>query len=417
MSKAIPAIVVVAYNRPDSLDRLLNSIAQANYPNYLRIPLVISIDGGGSEGTTVRHIAYEFDWQYGEKEIVDHQTNLGLIEHVFSCGDLSQRFGRIILLEDDLFVGKAYFNYAVQALDFYENDPNIAGISLSALWFHGFTQLPFTPYPDGGDSFFMQIAWYQGQAYTADQWRKFRVWLQNECGDCRDERSSEKHGQRRKKTAPDPYIHCMPKPEDNMHPMFSKFPSTDWFPLKTRYLAHTGRFYAFPRESLAVNFGEMGTHFAKSTSFFQAPLQEQKERWHFQLLDDSVAVYDSWQEMLPDRLKRLVPALSCFEFETDFYGEKDSGQTSADFLLTTQLSSQDERSWGLVMRPPEANLVHDVQGDGVRLARPEHVLSNWRAKLATDWRKYAYFSRYRPTGRMQRLCLWLGRALSKKRTL
>ena len=89
-----PAIVVVAYNRPESLGRLLNSIAQAKYPADQQIPLVISIDGGGSNGVAVRKIAHEYDWLHGEKEIIDHQTNLGLIEHVFSCGDLSQRFGR-----------------------------------------------------------------------------------------------------------------------------------------------------------------------------------------------------------------------------------------------------------------------------------------------------------------------------------
>ncbi|MEM9777373.1 MAG: hypothetical protein AAF902_22535, partial [Chloroflexota bacterium] len=268
-----PAIVIAAYNRPHSLKRLLNSIAKAIYPKEGRIPIVISVDGGGERNERVLKITKEFVWPHGPKEIITHQTNLGLIEHIFSCGDLTQTFGRIILLEDDLFVGRTFYSYSQQALDFFCYDPEIAGISLSALWFHGFTQLPFTPYPDEGDNFFMQVAWYQGQAYTAAQWQRFRDWL------------AQDHGDLLKDGA--------------MHPMFRQFPKTEWFPLKTRYLVESGRFYTFPRESQAVNFGDTGTHFVQPTSFFQVPVQEQKTSWHFQTLNESTAVYDSWQEMLP----------------------------------------------------------------------------------------------------------------------
>ena len=41
--KLYPAIVAVGYNRPGSLQRLLNSIGNANY-NYSNVTLVISLD-------------------------------------------------------------------------------------------------------------------------------------------------------------------------------------------------------------------------------------------------------------------------------------------------------------------------------------------------------------------------------------
>ena len=41
-----PAIIIAAYNRPDSLKRLLSFIDAASFI-YDDIPLVISIDGGG----------------------------------------------------------------------------------------------------------------------------------------------------------------------------------------------------------------------------------------------------------------------------------------------------------------------------------------------------------------------------------
>jgi glycosyltransferase involved in cell wall biosynthesis len=39
-----PAIVIVAYNLPASLQRLFASISKADYPSLGRIDLVISID-------------------------------------------------------------------------------------------------------------------------------------------------------------------------------------------------------------------------------------------------------------------------------------------------------------------------------------------------------------------------------------
>lgn len=94
----------------------------------------------------------------------------------------------------------------------------------------------------------MQVAWFQGQAYTAAQWRLFREWLRNK-------------PQRRKER------------RRELHEVFALFPATDWFPLAMRYLVENGRFFAFPRAALTINFGEAGTQFAQSTRYFQVPLQ------------------------------------------------------------------------------------------------------------------------------------------------
>lgn len=385
MAKHTPAIVVAAYNRPNSTRRLLRSITQANYPSGLEVPIVISIDGGGEHNGALQKMAQNFEWKHGAKKIVVHQDNLGLIDHIFACGDLAQTYDSIILLEDDLYVGQSFYDYAQQALDFFEHEPHVSGISLSALWFHGFTQLPFTPFLDDGDNFYMQIAWYQGQAYTAAQWQHFRGWLAQDKGGL--------------------------LPKGVMHPMFGRFPKTDWFPLKTRYLVETGRFYAFPRESLTVNFGEMGTHFSEPTSFFQVPLQERKSTWYFQPFDDCTAVYDSWQELLPGRAKRLVPELGQFDFVTDFYGQRDKTAVPAEYVLTTQPSARPHKSWGLVMRPPVANLIHHIKGNGIHLTKPEHVDPRWQTRLAADWKRHAYFSKYRSQSRRQTLKYWLAKRM------
>ena len=151
-----PAIVVVAYNRPASLRRLLDSLAGQH--GAVDVPLVISIDAGGDQFAQVQAVAAQFDWAFGPKQVMVRERPYGLINHVFACGDLAEQFGSIILLEDDLVVSPMAYRYVADALDFYGDDPQIAGISLNALWFHGITHEPFSPYLDDGDVFFAELA-------------------------------------------------------------------------------------------------------------------------------------------------------------------------------------------------------------------------------------------------------------------
>ena len=76
------AIVVVAFNRPNSLIKLLSSLEKAFY-------------------TEVVKIANDFVWSYGDKIIIDHKKNLGLKKHILSCGDLTDKYDSVIILEDD----------------------------------------------------------------------------------------------------------------------------------------------------------------------------------------------------------------------------------------------------------------------------------------------------------------------------
>ena len=93
-----PTLILPAHNRPHALQRLLHALQQAIYPGPTR--LVIVIDGGGEHETAVTHTAHQFQWHHGRKEIIHQRQNIGLIGNVFYCGDLSQQYGSIILLED-----------------------------------------------------------------------------------------------------------------------------------------------------------------------------------------------------------------------------------------------------------------------------------------------------------------------------
>ena len=125
-----PAIVVVGYNRPHSLRRILKSLTLANYL-VEDVPLVISIDFSDSpEGHEARAYAKEFEWTFGPKRVISHPENIGLRRHILSCGDLASEYGSIIVFEDDLSASPCFYEYSAAALEFAEQDPLIGGVSL-----------------------------------------------------------------------------------------------------------------------------------------------------------------------------------------------------------------------------------------------------------------------------------------------
>ncbi|MBI3243716.1 MAG: glycosyltransferase [Chloroflexi bacterium] len=372
-----PVIVVSAYNRPQALARLLASLQKAAYPAKARPRLIISIDRGDDPlNRQVFETAESFRWEHGSKEIIRHDQHLGLVQHFLFCGRQTQQHEAVIYLEDDLVVSPMFFHYATQALSFYD-DERIGGVSLYALWFNGYTHHPFLPLADGSDAFFLQIPYTQGQAWTRAQWKRFEGW--------------QARG------------HLRPAPGDDLHDLWFSFAADEWFPTLTKYLVETGQFYAYPRVSQATGFGDAGSHFSSASLYFQTPLQYFRETYQFKPLADSVAVYDSFYEIFPNRLNRLTDALSGFEYDVDLNATKARHHLKAEYALTTRLSRASRLSFGRTMWPPEANVIEAVPGRGIGLCRKDDLRWDWLADLDTRKRNHDYFTRGRRLSRRLRL--------------
>ena len=74
-------IVVVAYNRLESLKRILASLSRGEYPRE-PVELIISIDRGDNQ--EVLQYADAFPWPYGEKRVIYRPENLGLKRHILT---------------------------------------------------------------------------------------------------------------------------------------------------------------------------------------------------------------------------------------------------------------------------------------------------------------------------------------------
>jgi glycosyltransferase involved in cell wall biosynthesis len=378
-----PAIVISAYNRSQALIRLLTSLQKATYPPDQIIPLVISLDAAG-DNSEVAQVAGDFHWQAGPKTIIPHQRHLGPVPHFYACGDLTASYGDIIYLEDDLVVSPVFYHYAWQALSFFRDDERIGGLSLYGLWFNGYTQEPFVPLADEADHFFLQVPYTQGQVFSKGQWARFKQWRETDGKGLPDRKA--------------------------LHAAWFKFREDEWFPWLTRYLVDTGRYYVFPRVSLATGAGDRGTHFSQPTSFFQAPLQRGKTSFSFKSLDQSLAVYDSFFEISPERLNCLAPGLQGYRYTVDLYATRSRQNIQTEYVLTSRPCRRAVASYGKAMWPLEANIEYAVPGKEIFLCRAEDLRWDRLATLKAQWSNYSFFNRRRRLG----IKRWLAYAIIDK---
>lgn len=339
-----PVIVVVAFNRPRSLERLLFSLKKAKNIDHAR--LIISIDNKEPENFPVRDLAMNFEWPFGEKEVIYQEKRLGLKQHVLKCGDLAIKYGSVIILEDDLFVSPYFYDYAVKALEYYDNDEKIGGISLYNHTYEDVNDVPFKPICDDSGVYFVQFPSSLGQAWTATHWTNFRTWF-----DANKDISS------------------IPIHEDII-----AWPETSWKKYFTAFLADTDRYFVFPRISLTTNFNDQGTHKEREMDYNgQAPLLLSDGEYRFKPLSSSFCVYDSYFEIMPEIVKHFVPWLKDYDFTMDLYGIKNLKRTSSEYVITSKPVKESVKSFMRTLKPHEMNVLMDLEGNDLSFCKKDKV--------------------------------------------
>jgi hypothetical protein len=356
-----PVIVVVGFNRPRSMERILYSLSQAK--NIEKARLIISIDNKEPDNYCVREIADAYNWPFGEKQVIYQEKRLGLKQHILKCGDLALEYGSVIILEDDLYVSPWFYDYAVQALEYYDEDDNIGGISLYNHTYEDILDQPFKPIHDDSDVYFIQFPSSLGQAWSKKHWTKFREWLK----DNQD---------------------ISNKP---VHKNIIEWPETSWKKYYSAYLADTNKYFSFPRASLTANFNDTGTHKVGNHDFLgQAPLLVCGGKYNFKPLSESCAVYDSYFEMFPEKIKKIAPSLAEYSFTMDLYGMKDLSKVKTPYVITSRPVK--DQLWGYqrALKPHDMNVLFGLKGDDLHFCKKEDVLPFPKAykKELTD---YFYF--------------------------
>ncbi len=329
-------IIAIGYNRPDSMKRLLNSLASADY-EVNSIDLLISIDKGDRQQEIVE-VARSFEWKYGQKTIRAFEERQGLRAHVIQCGDVSFHYKAVVLLEDDITVSKFFFSYLLQCLEKYGNDERIAGISLYKHHINVGVNALFEPEFIGYDVFFMQFAQSWGQCWSNNMWADFRKWYENN----REYYSTADTG--------------LSKIPDNI----INWGNQSWLKLFMAYIVENDKYFVYPYHALSTNHSEVGQHNFRTSSAYQVELAGGNFKYRLPEFHESV-IYDIFFE----RMNLNIPGFNNQKVLLDLYGSKKYFE-GFDIAISTQtLAYSIIDSWKMKYRPHEINCIHQEKGSDI----------------------------------------------------
>ncbi len=340
-----PAIVVIAFNRKESLNRLLQSLEIANYPDN-DVTLIISIDKGNSNDDVLK-LSNDFKWTNGAKRIIYQKQNLGLKKHILKCMSFAIEYGSIIMLEDDLYVSPDYYNYTKQALTFNSKNEDIAGISLYNHQFNVHKQENFSAVEDGYDNWYFQFASSWGQAWDAMQIKSFLAWY------------NKKHNIDKLKGLPK-YV--------------KNWPDKSWLKHFIAYSISQNKYFLYPKISLTTNFGDQGANMDVSNTYYQVPLfLGSNKKYNFSNLNESNALYDAYFENL-----KICNSLNLKneEITIDLYGNKPMDDNKRFLLTPLKYNFKIVKSFARSFKPHDLNIIYDIKGNDFFLYDTRTTVNN-----------------------------------------
>ena len=332
-NKELYAIVSVGYNRIKSQKRQLEAIKRADYTRYESVPLVISIDCSGDE--ELYNYARDFEWPHGEKYVIIREKRMGLKEHILACGDLTSYFKGIILLEDDIYVSKDFYNYTIQMEATYGDCPKVASISLYSNEMNGYCWLPLNRLHNEADVFADQAVSTWGEAWNSRMWSEFREWLA--------------------KTD-------IPWETIDMPHQIKEWTKA-WSKYYDAYMVMEDKYSIFPYTSLTTNFSDAGEHGGANNTIVQVSLQ-QGIKQYATLPFDKLVKYDVYSNNL---LLSKVLNLRREDVCLDLYGVRPNDKKCRYYLSVQRMPYKVVKSYGLYMRPQELNVIEDIPGNDIFL--------------------------------------------------
>lgn len=327
------AIISVGYNRLKSQKRQLAALVQADYTGFGNVPLVISVDCSGDE--ELYDYVRTFEWPHGDTYIIIREKRMGLKEHILACGDLTQYFKGIILLEDDIYVSKNFYNYTVQMEAAYGDCDKIASVSLYSNEMNGYCWLPLVRLRKESDIFADQSVSTWGEYWNTRMWNEFREW----------------------------FAKTEIRWTDIDMPHQIKEWTKAWSKFFNAYMVLEDKYSIFPYTSLTTNFSDAGEHGDANNTIVQVSLQQGRKTYQI-LPFEKLVKYDIYSNNigLAD-----VLGLPLKDVCIDLYGIRPNDHNKRYYLTVNRLPYKVVKSFGLFMRPHELNVIENVPGNDIFL--------------------------------------------------
>ncbi len=166
--KAFAPVVLFVYNRPEHTARTVEALKK-NY-GAKETELFVFCDYAKNEKAlpkmeeTRAYVARITGFK--DVQIRLRETNFGLAESVISgVTEVVNRFGRVIVMEDDLVTGQWFLTYMNDALNRYENNKKVFSVTGYSHFIHGSNALP--------ESYFLKVFSSWSWAVWKDRWDLF----------------------------------------------------------------------------------------------------------------------------------------------------------------------------------------------------------------------------------------------------
>lgn len=352
------AIVVIGYNRFHCIKRLLKSLDRAIYDDF--IDLIISIDNSGNED--IYKYVKGFNWKFGNKKVIIRSDRLGLKKHVIECGNLTKDYEYLIVLEDDIYVSPYFYNYTKQAIKFYENDENIAGISLYKHKRNIDASKSFENEKNEFDTFFIQYAQSWGQVWSRNEWNNFMEWY-------------KKNGDN---------FEYSDKVPSNLFQWSNK----SWLKYHIRYCIENNKYFVYPNISHSSNFNNMGSHAIVNSPAYQTDLMYGKKEYKFMAFNKNAIKYDSFFER--EGLWNTLGIEKC-ELCIDIYGMKQNKENKKYWLTTRLEDFKIIKSFGLELKPHEMNVINQIEGNSIFLYDTSIIEKNYIKPKIHRYNSHLYY--------------------------
>lgn len=284
-------IIFFVYRRPEHTKKTLDALKNNSLASQSK--LIIFSDGfkdnsDQSDVEKVRHIIKSVNG-FSEIKIVFRERNFGLAESVISgVTEIINEYGKVIVLEDDIFTSPYFLKFMNEALEFYEDDKRIYSISgynfpikIPVSFQH---QVYISPRPS---------SW--GWATWRDRWEKAE-WKPESVINIRDKRTIR---------------NLMDKAGKDLAPMLLKSIEgkiSSWAVKWAFTHLKNDSYCLYPTKSLVQNIGAdaSGTNFNKVSFRYDVELDDSTEEF-------SLSKELEYSEELNEQIKRIVkPGLLSF---------------------------------------------------------------------------------------------------------
>ena len=334
-----PAIVLVGYNRIDCISRLLDSVNEAYYPSE-DIHLIVSLDRSDVTSDIIKQVK-RIGFCHGTMDIRTYPKRLGLKDHILKCGDMTEEFGAVIILEDDLVVARSFYEYVCKALDYYHDEDAIAGISLYSHAWNGYSNYQFLPQKNQYDTYLGQFSITWGQCWTREHWKRFRAWYMEH--------------------------QKFVVPNYNVPEQIEYFGDQSWGRYYACYVVDTDRYYVIPYTSLSTNYSEAGVHGAAMNTAHQVMLlyADRDYEYRFAPMDKAIKYDMFFERVLRNTIIAGINSNDiCFDLNA-----QHRQVNGFKYVLTMEHHDELElvASYAVMLRPIEENVIKGIDGDDIFL--------------------------------------------------